>query len=97
MEKFKNDLFRLTKALAPRQFTHVGYQKLFKMFTAPEAKDYSIEYYDHDIIGHNQDLFLNDDKFANPQLTEKFFIRTPSVFFLSSLDRKHDRIISEAL
>ena len=97
MEKCKNDLFRLTTALTPRQFTHVGYQKLLKMFTAHEAKDYSIDYYDHDIIRPNQDLFLNDDKFDNPQLTEKFFIRTPSVFNLSSLDKKHDRIISEAL
>ena len=66
MEKCKNDLFRLTTALTHRQFTHVGYKKLLTMFTAPKANDYSIEHYDHDIIRPNQDHFVNDDKFANP-------------------------------
>ena len=79
MERCKNDLFRLTSELTPRQFTHVGYQKLLKMLTAPKANDYSIKYYDHGIIRPNYDHFLNDDKFANPQLTEKFLIRTPYV------------------
>ena len=68
-----------------------------KIFTAPRANDYSIEYYDHDIIRPNQDQFLDDDKFTNPQLTEKFFIQTPYIFTLSSLDKKRDHIISEAL
>ena len=44
-----------------------------------------------------QDQFLDDDKFANPQPTVNFFIRTPYVFTLSSLDKKYDHIISEAL
>ena len=48
-------------------------------------------------IRPNQDQFLDDDKFTNPQLTENFFIRTPYIFTLSSLDKKHDHIISEAL
>ena len=52
------------------------------MFTAPKANDYSIEHYDHDIIRPNQDHFLNDDKFANPKLSEKFFIRTPLTLVL---------------
>ena len=67
------DFFRLTAALKPRQFTHVGYKKLLKVFTAPRANDYSIEYHDHNIIRPNKDQFLDEDKFANPQLTEKFF------------------------
>ena len=65
--------------------------------TAPRANDYSIEYHDHNIIRPNKDRFLDEDKFANPQLTENFFIRTPYIFTLSSLDKKHDHIISEAL
>ena len=93
MEKCKNDLFRLTTALTPRQVKHVGYRKLLKMFTEPTANGYSIEQYNHDIIRPNQDHFLNDDKFANPQLTEKFFIQTFYVFTLSSIDKKHDHII----
>ena len=48
-------------------------------------------------IRPNQFQFLGDDKFTNPQLTEKFFIQTPYIFTLSSLDKKHDHIISEAL
>ena len=67
------------------------------MFTAPRANEYSIEHYDHNIIRPNQDQFLDDDKFADPQLNEKFFIRTPYIFTLSSIDKKHDHINSEAL
>ena len=72
-------------------------KKTIKDFHAPRANDYSIEYYDHKIIRPNQDQFLGEDKFAGPQLTEKFFIRTLYTFTLSSLDKKHDHIISEAL
>ena len=97
IERNKNDLFRLTAALTPRQFIHVWYKKLLKTFTAPRAKDYSINYYDHNIIRPNQDQFLDDDEFVNPQLNEKFFIRTPYLFTLNALDKKHDHIISETL
>ena len=76
---------------------YVGYKKLLKTFTAPRANDYSIEYYDHNIIRPNQDQFLDEDRFANPQLTEKFFIKTSYIFTLNIFDKKHDRIISEAL
>ena len=82
--------------MTPRQFTHIGYKKLLITFTAPRANNFSTEYYDHIIIRPNQDQFLDDDKFANPQLTKKFFIETPYIFTLSSLDKKHDHIISEA-
>ena len=97
VEKSKLDLFRLTTALTPRQFTHVGYKKQLKIFTALRANDYSIENYDHNITRPNQDQFLDEDKFVNPQLTEKIFIQTPYIFTLSSPDKIHDHIISEAL
>ena len=90
-------LYRLTATLTPRQFTYVGYKKLLKTFTAPRANEFTIEYYDHYIIRTNQDQFLDDDRFANPQLTEKFFIKTSYVFTLNIFDRKYDHIISEAL
>ena len=67
------------------------------MFTAPRANEYSIKHYKHNIIRPNQDQFLDDDKFANPPLTEKFFIQIPYIFTLSSVDKKHDHIISKAL
>ena len=73
IERNKDELFRLNTALTLRQFTYVGYKKLLKTFTAPRANEYSIKFYDHNIIRSNQDQFLDDDKFANPQITEKFF------------------------
>ena len=91
------DVSKVTTALIPRQFTYVEYKKLLKTFTAPRANDFSIEYYNHNIIRSNQDQFHDDGQFANPQLTEKFFIKTPYLFTLNILDKKHDHIISEAL
>ena len=71
-EKCKNRLYRLTTALTPRQLTYVGFEKLLKTFTAPRANNFTIEYYNHNIISPNQDQFLDDDRFANPQLAENF-------------------------
>ena len=97
IQKNKHMLYRLTATLTPRQFTYIGYQKSLKTFTAPRANEFTQENYDHNIIRTNQDHFLDDDRFANPQLTEKFFIKTPYVFTLNIFDRKYDHIISEAL
>ena len=97
IEKNKNMLYRLTTTLTPRQFTYVGYEKLLKTYTAPRANEFAIEYYNHNIIRPNQDQFLDEDRFANPQLTEKFFSKTSYVFTLNIFDRKHDHIISELL
>ena len=41
-------------------------------------------HHDHHIIRPNEDIFLYDDKFANPQLTEKIFNNTPYVFTINS-------------
>ena len=49
--------------------TYVGFKKLLKTFTAPRANEFTVKYYDHNIIRPNQDQFLDDDRFANPQLT----------------------------
>ena len=97
IERNKDMLYRLTTPLTARQFTYVGYKKSLKIHTAPRANEYTLEYYDHNIIRPNQDHFLDDDRFANPQITEKFFIKTPYVFTLNIFDRKFDHIISEAL
>ena len=72
-------LYRLTTPLTHRQFIYIGYNKSLKTFTAPRANEFTLEYYDHNIIRTNQDQFLDDDRFANPQITEKFFIKTPYV------------------
>ena len=97
IERNKDMLYRLTTPLTARQFTYTGYKKSLKTHTAPRANEYTLEYYDHNIIRANQDQFLDDDRFANPQITEKFFIKTPYVFTLNIFDRKFDHIISEAL
>ena len=97
IERNKDMLYRLTTPLTARQFTYVGYKKSLKIHTAPRANEYTLEYYDHNIIRANQDQFLDDDRFANPQITEKFFIKTPYVFTLNIFDRKFDHSISEAL
>ena len=97
IEKNKDMLYRLTTTLTPRQFTYVGYKKLLKTFTAPRANEFTIEYYDNIIIRPNQDQFLDEDRFAYPQLTEKFFIKTSYVFTPNIFDRKYDHIISESL
>ena len=80
-------LYRLTTSLTPRQLTYVGYKKLLKTFTAPRVYDFSIEYYDHNIIRPNHDQFLDEDRFAKPQLTKKIFIKTPYVFTLNIFDK----------
>ena len=97
IDRNKDMLYRLTTPLTARQFTYVGYKKSLKIHTAPRANEYTLEYYDHNIIRANQDQFLDDDRFANPQITEKFFIKTPYIFTLNIFDRKFDHIISEAL
>ena len=83
IERNTNILYRLTTSLTPRQFTNVGYKKLLKTFTAPRANDYTIDYDDNNIIRPNQDQFLDEDRFANPQLTEIFLIKTPYLFTLN--------------
>ena len=75
-----NSLFNNSTNL--KQFTQIGYKQSLTKFTAPKADDYSIDYYDHNIIRPNEDLFLNNDPFANIQLTEKIFIKTPYTFTL---------------
>ena len=97
IERNQDMLYRLTTSLTHRQFTYIGYKISLKTFTAPRIYEFTLEYYDHNIIRTNQDQLLDDDRFANPQLTEKFFIKTPYVFTLNIFDRKFDHVISEAL
>ena len=75
IERNKDMLYRLTTPLTHRQFTYTGYKKSLKTYTAARANEYTLEYYDHNIIRANQDQFLDDDRFANPQITEKFFTK----------------------
>ena len=90
-------LYRLTTTLTPKQFTQVGYRQSLIKITAPKANDYSIDYYDHNIIRPNEDNFLKNDPFANPQLTEKLFPKTPYTLTLNILNKKYDTVISAAL
>ena len=86
-EECITQLYLLTAALTLKQFTQIGYRRSLIKFTAPEANDYSIDYYDHNIIRPNEDIFLNNDPFANPQLTEKLFVKIPYTFTLNILNK----------
>ena len=90
-------LYLLTTALTPKQFTQIGYRQSLTKFTAPKANNYSIDFYDHNINRPNEDIFLNNDPIASPQLTEKLFVRTPYTFTLNILNKKYDNVISAAL
>ena len=52
-----------------------GYRQSQTKITAPKPNNYSIVYYDHNIIRPNEVICLNNDPFANPQLTEKISSR----------------------
>ena len=93
-EVCSTQLYLLTTALTPKQFTQIGYRQSLTKFTAPKAIDYSIYYYDQNIIRPNEDLFLNNDPFANPQLTEEFFIKIPYTFTFNFLIKKRQRYLS---
>ena len=80
IERNMNELFRLTTSLSSRQFAYIGFKKLLKTFIASRANEHSIENYDYNIIRSNQDHFLNDDQFANPQLTDKIFHQNHLLF-----------------
>ena len=75
--KHTTQLYLLTTALTRKQFTQIGYKQSLIKFTAPQFNEYSFDYYDQNIIRPNENIYLNDDPFANPQLTEKLFNQTP--------------------
>ena len=58
IERNQDMLYRLTTSLTHRQFTYIGYKKSLKTHTVPRANEYTLEYYDHNIIRANQDQFL---------------------------------------
>ena len=68
----RTQLYLRTTALTPKKFTQIGYKQSLIKFTAPKTNEHSIDYYDHNIIRPNEDIYLNDYQFANPQLTEIF-------------------------
>ena len=65
----------------PKQFTQFGYRHSLTEFTAPKANDYSIEYFDYNIIRPNEDIF----------------IKIPYTFTVNILNKKYDTVISAAL
>ena len=97
IEVCSTQLYLLTTALTSKQFTQIGYRQSLIKFIAPKPNEFSIDYYDHNIIRLNEDIFLNNDPFANTQLTEKFFIKTPYTFTLDTLNKKYNNVISAAL
>ena len=71
------------KELCQTQTYHLTSTPTAKQFTdmdiinhSPKANRFSIDYYDHSVTRANEHIFLDDDKNANLQITEKFFIPT---------------------
>ena len=89
--------YLLTTSLTSSQFTQIGYRESVTNFTAPKANNHSIDYYDHNIIGPNEDIRLLGDPYTYPQLTEKFFKKTSYTFILNFLNKNYDNVISAAL
>ena len=81
----------------PETKTQIGCQQSLIRLTAPKANQYSIDHFDHHIIGANEDIFLDTDGNANPQLSKKLFIKIQYVFTIKSLNKKYDHVISAAL
>ena len=96
-ELCQTQLYHLATTLSAKQFTNIGYNQSLTKFTAPKANRFSIDHYDHSITRANGDIFLGDDRNANPQITEKFLIYTRYVFTLNSLNKQNDYIISVGL
>ena len=49
-EVYSTKRYLLTTTLTPKHFTQIGYRQLLTKLTAPKVNDYSIDYYDHNII-----------------------------------------------
>ena len=87
-EQCSTQLYHLTTALTPKQFTQIGYQQSLIRFNAPKANQYSIDHYDHHILRAIEDIFLDIDRNANTKLTENtIIINTQYVFTINSLDK----------
>ena len=71
----------------PETITQIGCQQSLIRLTAPKANQYSIDHFDHHIIGANEDIFLDTDGNANPQLSKKLFIKVQYVFTIKSLNK----------
>ena len=56
-EQCSTQLYLLRTALTPKQFTQIGYKQSPIKFTAPKTNEYSIDYYDHNILRPNEDIF----------------------------------------
>ena len=54
------------------------------------ANRLSINHYDHAVTSYIEDTPHEDNPITNPQLTEKFFIRSKYIFHLDSTDTKFD-------
>ena len=65
-------LHHLTTSLHEKQFTTIGITQTLNRFNAQKTNRFSINNYDHAIARYMEDIFLEDDTKANPQLTEIF-------------------------
>ena len=80
-----------------KEFTTIGLTKTLSRLAAQKANRFSNNQYVHAIARYMEDTFLEDDTNANPQLTEKLFIRSQDVSTINCMNKKFDHVISTAL
>ena len=90
-------LHNLTTALHENKFTTIGLTQTRNRFVAQKANRFSINHCDHAIARYMEDTFSEDDENTNPQLTEKFFIKSQNVFVIFCMNENCDNIVSTAL
>ena len=96
-ESCQTRLHHLNTALHEKQFTTIGLTQTVNSFVTQKENRISLNHYDHAIARYMEDTFLEDDNNANPQLTEKFFIKFQYLFVINCMNKNYDHIISTAL
>ena len=90
-------ILQLTTALHLNHFITIGWNQTLNRVIAQKANRFSINHYDHTVTRYMENSPYDDDPNINPQLTEKFFIKSVYFFHLDSTIKKIYRIIDHAL
>ena len=90
-------LHKLTTALQERQLTTIGLTQTLTKKVAQQTNRFSINHCDYAIAQYMEDTLIEEDEDTNPQLTEKFLIKSEYIFLIDSMNKKYENTISTAL
>ena len=77
-------LYRLTTPLSHRQFIYIGYKKSLKTYTAPRANEYTLDYYDHNIIRTNQMMTVSLTHKSQKNFSSKHHMYLHSIYLIAN-------------